>query len=113
MEKITLFLLSATLLLGMGVSYYRKTNPPFSLRVVSPAATLQAHEAVFETSKQVSLTQGSVEDFTRLPNVGPKLAKRIVTHRETHGFQKKEDLLDVQGIGAKTYRALEDLLVVE
>lgn len=113
MEKITLILLSALLLLGMGVSYYRKTDPPFSLQVVSSTLALKTHEATFESSKQLSLRQGSEEDFARLPHVGPQLAKRIVSYRETHGFQRKEDLLEVKGIGAKTYKALEELLVVE
>ena len=107
-EKITLFLLCGALLLGMGISYYR-TNHPFALEIVSPKET-ERQEALFEASKKISVTTGSEEDFAKLPHVGPQLAKRIVLYRDTHGFQKKEDLLHVKGIGAKTYKDLEELL---
>ena len=107
------FVLSTTLLLGMGISYYRKNHPPFSLEVIASSKALEKDEASLEHSKQISLKEGTEEDFTRLPHVGPKLAKRIITYRNTHGFQKKEDLLEVKGIGAKTYETLEELLVIE
>lgn len=111
-EKFTLLFLSATLLLGIGTAYFRKHHPPFSLKVISPSEIVR-HEAAFETSKQVSLRRGDEEDFVRLPHVGPQLAKRIVVYREMHGFQRKEDILKVKGIGAKTYETLEKLLVLE
>lgn len=111
-EKLILLLLSAVFLLGMGIAYFRKQSPPFSLRVVS-SSEIAGHEAAFEISKQISLQKGDEEDFVRLPHVGPKLAKRIVAYRETHGFERKEELLKVKGIGAKTYEALEELLVLE
>ena len=112
-EKVTLLLLSTALLFGMGLSYYRKSHPSFSLRVISSSSDLKNQEDTLESSKQVSLRNGEEEDFARLPHVGPELAKRIVAYRNAHGFQKKEDLLEVKGIGAKTYEALEDLIVVE
>lgn len=112
-EKITLLFLSTTLLLGMGIFYYRKTHPSFFLRVTASPVDLKKYEAALEDSKQVSLKGGKEEDFARLPHVGPHLAKRIVAYRNTHGFQRKEDLLEVKGIGAKTYEALENLLTVE
>ena len=112
-EKAMLLFLSATLLLGMGVSYYRKSHPPFSLKVVSSSEALEKEEVSLEKSKQVSLNQGTEEDFARLPHVGPELSKRIVAYRNARGFQKKEDLLEVKGIGAKTYETLEELLVIE
>ena len=111
-EKFSLLLLSVALLLGMGVSYYRKNNLPFSLKVVSVSQT-HKYEENFEASKHISLKNGKEEDFARLPHVGPQLAKRIVAYREKHGFYRKEELIKVKGIGAKTYEALKDLLVVE
>lgn len=110
-EKFALLFLSVAFLLGNGMAYYQK-HPSFSLKVIPPSE-IEEHEATFESSKQVSLKRGDEEDFTRLPHVGPQLAKRIVAYRETHGFHRKEDILKVKGIGAKTYESLEKLLVLE
>jgi len=112
-EKLTLLFLSVALLLGMGISYSRRNDPSFSLKVISSSAQIREDESAFEASKKISLTKGTLEDFARLPHVGLQLAKRIVAYRETHGFQKKEDMMQVKGIGAKTYEALKDLLVFE
>ena len=111
-EKLALLFLSTSLLLGLGLSYYRK-NVSVALEVIPSGEERAEAERTFEISKQVSLREGKEEDFVRLPHVGPQLAKRIVAYRKSHGFQNKEDLLKVRGIGAKTYDALKELLVLE
>ena len=111
-EKVALFLLSSTLLLGIGISYFKNVSP-LSLQVTPSLEAVEKVEKDFEIAKQVSLSEGREEDFARLPHIGPQLARRIVDYRETHGFQKKEDILKVKGIGAKTYEEVKDLLVLE
>ena len=111
-QRLILLFLCVTLLLGMGIGYYRKDNPPLSLRVIA-SSEIQEHEHAFEASKKISLTQGTAEDFARLPHVGPELAKRMVAYRDAHGFYKKEDVMQVKGIGAKTYEAIEEFLILE
>jgi len=111
-EKVALLVLSGVLLLGFGFSYTKK-NAPLSLQVTSSLEVIEKVEKDFEIAKQVSLRSGKEEDFTRLPHIGPQLARRIVDYRDTHGFQRKEDILKVRGIGAKTYEDVKDLLVLE
>jgi len=61
----------------------------------------------------ISLNQSSASTLEDLPGVGPALAGRIVDWRETNGgFQAKEDLLNVQGIGAKLFAGLKDLVTL-
>ena len=61
----------------------------------------------------ISLNQSSASTLEDLPGVGPALAGRIVDWRETNGgFQTKEDLLNVQGIGAKLFAGLKDLVTL-
>ena len=111
-EKFSLLFLSTFLLVGMGYSYHRWIHPPFShQRLAAQEAAL--HEAAFEMARQVSLREGGEEDFIRLPHVGPTLARRIVAYREKEGFYRKKDLLNVKGIGAKTYEAIENYLLFE
>lgn len=111
-QSFALWVLGATLLVGIGVTYSRK-HSPFFLHVTPPLEELTKLEEAFERSKEVSLRNGGIEDFERLPHVGPKLARRIVAYRDLHGFQKKEDILNVQGIGAETYEKVKDLLILE
>ena len=51
----------------------------------------------------------SVEDFDRLPGVGPVLAKRIIEYRQKcGGIMGVKDLLSIEGIGEKKYNHLKN-----
>ncbi len=51
---------------------------------------------------RVSLNRANARELATLPGVGPKLARRILTHRRRHGpFRRPEDLLAVRGIGQR------------
>ena len=55
----------------------------------------------------------SAEDLQKLPGVGPKLAQRIVAYRQKHGpFRRVEDLMAIQGMGYKKWKALQPYLRV-
>ena len=48
-----------------------------------------------------------------LPGIGPVLAERIVTHRETNGpFQRPDQIMTVPGIGAGTFENLRSLITI-
>jgi uncharacterized protein len=52
----------------------------------------------------VDLNTASPALLTYVAGIGPKLAKRIVAHRDKHGsFRSREVLLEVTGLGPKTY----------
>lgn len=60
---------------------------------------------------RVSLSSATAEQLDELPGIGPVTADAIIAHRTSHGgFQRVEDLLDVQGIGEKTLADLRDLV---
>lgn len=56
---------------------------------------------------QIDLNQADLTQLAQLPNIGPKLAEKIVAHRETHGpFATVDSLADVGGIGDATLRGV-------
>ena len=49
-----------------------------------------------------------------LPGVGPRTAQLIVEYREEHGqFEKVEELMNVRGIGERTFLQLRELVRVD
>jgi len=67
-----------------------------------------------EGSGKININTASVEELTRLANVGPSYAKKIVEYRETHdGFDSVEEITKVQGIGPKTLADNIDRITVE
>jgi competence protein ComEA len=61
----------------------------------------------------VNLNTATATDLQELPGVGPTVAARIVAYRQTNGpFKKIEELMNVQGVGEKSFLKLRALLTV-
>lgn len=62
---------------------------------------------------RVNINRATAAELEELPGVGPVLAERIVTQRDSQGgFGAVEDLQEVPGIGEKTFAELKDLVTV-
>ncbi len=62
---------------------------------------------------RVRINVAGLEELQGLPGVGPVLAARILSHRDTHGpFAAVEDLLDVPGIGEGKLASLREAVLV-
>lgn len=67
-----------------------------------------------EEVAKVNINQASVEELAQLKGIGLKYAERIVEYREKHGaFEKAEDIMNVSGIGPKTFEEIKDRITVE
>lgn len=61
----------------------------------------------------INLNSASAAELEKLPGVGPATAARIVEYRQKNGaFRKVEDLMNVRGIGEKTFLTLKPLITV-
>lgn len=66
-----------------------------------------------ETSSLISINSASLEELDTLPGIGPAIAQRIIDYRDdNNGFKSLEELMEVSGIGEKTYAQLEDLITL-
>lgn len=61
--------------------------------------------------RPVNLNTATVTELMQLPRVGQKTAERIIAFRKQHGgFQRPEELMNVKGIGEKSYAKLKPFL---
>lgn len=61
----------------------------------------------------VNINTATVEELCRLKRVGPKYAEAIIEYRKAHGdFKSPEDVMNVKGIGQKTFQENKDIIVV-
>lgn len=60
-------------------------------------------------TSQISLNRATQSELESLPGVGPALAGRMIDWRTANGgFKKKEDLLNVSGIGDKLFAGIKN-----
>ena len=61
----------------------------------------------------INLNTATVEQLETLPGIGRKTAELIVQHRtKSGGFKRIEDLMNVKGIGEKSFLTLKPLVTV-
>ena len=90
----------ATLWLGATVTLdARQSNP--SSQGAAPAAAL------------VNLNAATQAELEKLPGIGPATAKSIIEYRQKNGgFKKVEELMNVKGIGEKSFLKLKSLVTI-
>ncbi len=61
----------------------------------------------------VNLNTATLDQLATIPGIGAKTAERIIEYRKTNGgFKKVEDLMNVRGVGEKSFLKMKPLITV-
>lgn len=87
--------------LGVGSAMAEQAPPS-----VPPSGQAEAEDAV-------DVNSATAAQLESLPGVGPRTAERIVDYRRDQGgFKKVEELMNVRGIGERSFLKLRPLVTI-
>jgi competence protein ComEA len=67
--------------------------------------------ALEQSENRININTASVAELQTLPGIGPKLAERVIAHRQKHGaFKRPQDIIIVRGFSANRYRQIAHLI---
>lgn len=84
--------------------------------VTAEQASVQQAQTLGDTpppEEQVDLNTATAAELEALPGIGPRTAELIVQYRQEQPFTKVEDLMNIRGIGERTFLRLRPLIRVD
>jgi len=135
-ERAVILFLIGALLVGGVIYIYKLRNPSFApeLKIIKKDKSPDTRDAgreelqkiiketkemLFDTQKgklqkKININTASKEDLILLPGIGPTYADRIIEYRnKKHAFRDITEIMEVKGIGEKTFNQLKDKITVE
>lgn len=94
-------LTTAAIVVSLGAGAVIAWTDQASTQSTAPAATV------------VNLNTANQAELEKLPGVGAATAKQIIEYRQkNNGFKKVEELMNIKGIGEKSFLKLKPLVTV-
>ena len=88
-------------------------GPVFAPATVSAQQPPTPQAPAKAAAAAVNLNTATASQLDALPGVGPALAERILEYRQKNGgFKKVEELMNIKGIGEKSFLKLKPLVTV-
>ena len=64
-------------------------------------------------SQKININSASKENLMQLDGIGDVLSDRIISYRKEHKFIVESDIMNVSGIGEKTFEKIKDMITVK
>ena len=130
-QKVILFL-AVSAIFGAGILIYK--NYSNNLNIVSVSAENVKTEAEVSKGKEevpvkkspkknyitklenliIDINKAGIQEFDKLPGIGPKTAKKIIDYRTKFGnFTVVDDIKKVPSIGEKTFEKIKPYIIVK
>ncbi len=86
---------------------------PVTAEGTAQSAGHEEAAAPTQSRDKVEINTADRMELEELPGIGPRTAERIIEYRTENGrFEKIEELMNVRGIGERTFLRLRDLVQV-
>lgn len=73
-----------------------------------------AGESTENESDKININTASSDELDKLPGIGPARAADIIAYRESNGgFKSIDELINIKGIGEKSFEELKNLITVD
>jgi competence protein ComEA len=93
--------------LAAALAFLWSASPPLKAQKPAPPT------APVTRSELVNLNTASAVQLAALPGIGPKTADLIIQYRQkAGGFKKIEEVMNVRGVGEKSFLKLKSLITV-
>jgi competence protein ComEA len=101
------------LMMTLGAFVIMGILAPAPVTAQDKPAAKPAKAAAASPASPVNLNTATQAQLETLPGIGPASAKRIIEYRDKNGkFKKIEELMNVKGIGEKSFLKLKPMITV-
>jgi competence protein ComEA helix-hairpin-helix repeat region len=118
-NKINEYLIISALVIGCGLWYSTYRQPNKVQFIQNPEKYYNNVDIAekFETSMYlenlININTATKEELMTISGIGEVMANKIIEYRTQHGgFAKTDELMNVYGIGEKTYEKFKDRVTV-
>ena len=101
--------LTLVVLLVVGIASAASAQSTSAPKLQKPKAT----KTVVTAAGPINLNTATVAQLDALPGIGKSTAQRIIEYRQKNGgFKKLEELMNVKGVGEKSFLKLKPLITI-
>ena len=102
-----------TRILMVAIAAMALSTTALSTTALGAQGRTAAPKAVATVAAPINLNTATAEQLATIPGVGPRMAERIIDYRQKSGsFKKVEDLMNVSGVGEKSFLKMKPLITL-